>query len=829
MHSKLTLPLILGGVGVCMGLLIAVLFVVLNRTSQPTQIAATAPPTPLVGQSVGAQVVSPVPAAVPAVIQPAAQPIAQPVQQSASQNASPTTNASIPETAAGNAPSQATPETNTTQAPPGDFVAVPQNGYPPGAVPPNGMPPNGMPPGAMPPGMPMNGMRPGMPMGGRHAMRPGSMRPGMPPGMGQPGSGQPGQPGATQPGAASGQPGAAPAQPTSPGNGSANDDSRSLAKGGTREIIDRVGGGIVLINVFDATGRKEAFGSGFLIDASGRVLTNHHVIEHATKATAQFKDGSECDIDGYYLADAKHDLAVVHLKNPPNPLTVLTLAHGADPQQGDDVVAIGHPKGYAFTVTTGIVSAIRGYEDIPDGIREFADLAEDGRWIQTTAPITHGNSGGPLLNARGEVIGVNSWIMHEEGNLAFACHISVIDQCLPQQTSELKPLPAPGGKPAVNSLVGDVLKGFTDEYVKYVKSMRSAGSEVERGRAKAHSPVVAYMQKLLTLADQHRKDKIALEALASACELSTLDKPHAGQILKTVESRLLEDHVEDEKLGDVAILLIKSEPADVKDFLTKLSSQSPHREVKGIATLALVAHQVDGLTGVDKSAEAKVVTLLKRLNSQYADVPIGDKTIGDIADPMLFEVEHLIVGKKAQEIKGKDFDGHGAKLSDFRGNVVVLDFYTDAFEKARELYAHHQEFLRIYKNDPFRILGINVDPLEKGRTTVSLKKVTWPCIWDGPKGPISTRWNVQVCPSNYVIDAKGIIRYRNLYGEDLLRAVEVLLTEMNPSRPPLQVTPQVVKTAPTKSSSTSRSRSSHISPSTRGPRSRIPRPSQGQN
>src|SRR6185437_11037560 len=352
--------------------------------------------------------------------------------------------------------------------------------------------------------------------------------------------------------------------------------------------------------------------------------------------------------DGYYLADATHDLAVVHLKNPPQPLTVLKLAHGADPQQGDDVVAIGHPKGYAFTVSTGIVSGLRTYEDIPEGVREFNDFADDGRWIQTTAPITHGNSGGPLLNARGEVIGVNSWIMHDEGNLAFAIHISVIDQCLPQQTAELKPFPAPGGKPAVNSLVGDVLQGFMEEYAKYVKNLRGADSEVERGRTKAHSPVVSFMQKLLALADQHRKDKIALEALSSACELSILDKPHAGTVLKAVQARMLEDHVDDEKLGDVAILLLRSEPADVKDFLTKLSSQSPHREVKGLATLALAAHQVDALSGVDKAAESKVVTLLKRLNNQYADVPIGDKTIGELADPMLFEVEHLIVGKKAQ-------------------------------------------------------------------------------------------------------------------------------------------------------------------------------------
>ncbi len=426
---------------------------------------------------------------------------------------------------------------------------------------PNGMPPNGMPQNGMPPGMPMGAIRPGSSMSGRHRTRPGMTPPGM----------QPAQPG---------QPGAQPNQPNQPGpntppaGGAGSADASTLAKGGTREIIDRVGGGIVLINIFDSTGRKEGLGSGFVIDKAGHVLTNYHVIEHATKATAQFKDGTECDVDGYFLADKQHDLAVVRLKNPPKPLTILALAHGAEPQQGDDVVAIGHPKGYAFTVTTGIVSAIRSYEDIPDGIREFSDLAEDGRWIQTTAPITHGNSGGPLLNAKGEVIGVNSWIMHEEGNLAFACHVSVIDDCVAHQTPDAKPFPVPGAKPAVSSLVGDVLQGFMDEYAKYAKQMKAATSQVERGRMAAKSPVVTYMQRLYSLAQQHRKEKVALEALSSACELSILDKPHAGQTLKEVEARLLEDHVDDEKMGDVALVMLKAEPADVKDFLTKLGAKA---------------------------------------------------------------------------------------------------------------------------------------------------------------------------------------------------------------------------------------------------------------
>ena len=354
-----------------------------------------------------------------------------------------------------------------------------------------------------------------------------------------------------------------------------------------REIIDRVGGGIVLITIFDATGRKEGLGSGFIIDKAGHVLTNYHVVEHATKATAQFKDGTECDSRRLFSRRQEARSGRGAIEKTAASANGLVLAHGAEPHQGDDVVAIGHPKGYAFTVTTGIVSAIRSYEDIPDGIREFSDLADDGRWIQTTAPITHGNSGGPLLNAKGEVIGVNSWIMHEEGNLAFACHISVIDDCVAHQTHDAKPFPVPGAKAAVSSLVGDVLQGFMDEYAKYAKQMKGAGSEVERGRMAAKSPVVTYMQRLYSLAQQHRKEKVRARALSSACELSILDKPHAGQALKEVEARLLEDHVEDEKMGDVALRDAQGRAGGCEGFSHKAQRAKPASRGKRLRHVGL--------------------------------------------------------------------------------------------------------------------------------------------------------------------------------------------------------------------------------------------------
>jgi len=185
---------------------------------------------------------------------------------------------------------------------------------------------------------------------------------------------------------------------------------------------------------------------------------------------------------------------------------------------------------------------------------------------------------------------------------------------------------------------------------------------------------------------------------------------------------------------------------------------------------------------------------------------VGETTLGEKVGPQLYEIENLIVGKKAPDIKGKDFEGRNLKLTDFRGKVIVLDFFSDDDDISPLLYPYHRALAAHYNKEPFQLLGVSGDPIERGRTAVSLNKVTWPCIWDGPKGEIAARWNVTEFPRNFVLDHKGIIRYRDLYGDDLVQAIEVLETEMNPRRPPHRMSPTEVTGVPTTKKSRSRSR-----------------------
>jgi serine protease Do len=168
-------------------------------------------------------------------------------------------------------------------------------------------------------------------------------------------------------------------------------------------------------------------GSGFIIDAQGRVLTNEHVVRGATEIVVTLRDGRDfaATLVG---ADEVTDLALLQLRNISGALPVAPLGNSANLIIGEWVIAIGNPFGFMLanaeaTVTAGVVSGV-GRNIIPEG------NTSEGGWyldmIQTDASINPGNSGGPLVNALGEVIGVNSSIISGSGGsvgLGFAIPI----------------------------------------------------------------------------------------------------------------------------------------------------------------------------------------------------------------------------------------------------------------------------------------------------------------------------------------------------------------------------------------------------------------------
>jgi len=181
---------------------------------------------------------------------------------------------------------------------------------------------------------------------------------------------------------------------------------------GVNEIYERTAPGVVQINSSSASGVSlptgRALGSGFVVDKAGHIVTNYHVIRGADEIRVGFsnQDSLEAELVG---TDQSTDLAVLRVDASATALTPLPLGDSDKVRVGDPVVAIGNPFGLDRTVTAGIVSALQRLITAPN---QFTI----DHVIQTDAPINHGNSGGPLLNDRGQVIGVNTQI--ETGGVA---------------------------------------------------------------------------------------------------------------------------------------------------------------------------------------------------------------------------------------------------------------------------------------------------------------------------------------------------------------------------------------------------------------------------
>jgi S1-C subfamily serine protease len=186
------------------------------------------------------------------------------------------------------------------------------------------------------------------------------------------------------------------------------------------QIYKRAAPGVVKVTATDASLGSESLGSGFVIDKAGHIVTNFHVVRGATKVLVAFS--SDDQIAGTVVGlDPSTDIAVLKIETHASALSPLELGNSDAVRVGDTVYAIGNPFGYVRTLTSGIVSAVQRQIKAPNS------LTIDNV-IQTDASINHGNSGGPLLDAAGRVIGVTSQIYAEnsqQGNLGIGFAVPV--------------------------------------------------------------------------------------------------------------------------------------------------------------------------------------------------------------------------------------------------------------------------------------------------------------------------------------------------------------------------------------------------------------------
>jgi trypsin-like peptidase len=296
-------------------------------------------------------------------------------------------------------------------------------------------------------------------------------------------------------------------------------------------IAKAANGAIVSIITSDENGKPIAQGTGFLVSTDGRIVTNYHVIEGASSAIVKVPDGAFYDVDGVLAFDKARDLAVIkaHGQN----FHVVILGNSDRVQVGEEVVAIGSPLSLESTVSSGIVSGIRNIEE------------EGGKFLQITAPISPGSSGGPVFNMSGEVVGITTLYLKNGENLNFAIPIN-----------DAKPLISVGSKvqdfPVEIETHAEVVSPPSVSPATargYYKQLYDAGGILDRFVCFHDDPSLQWFFTF-TLHGYDERWDTAFKAHLDALRNKTKDDTEAWQTMRSIEaSRPIVDFMTDEGLS----------------------------------------------------------------------------------------------------------------------------------------------------------------------------------------------------------------------------------------------------------------------------------------
>jgi thiol-disulfide isomerase/thioredoxin/tetratricopeptide (TPR) repeat protein len=352
----------------------------------------------------------------------------------------------------------------------------------------------------------------------------------------------------------------------------------------------------------------------------------------------------------------------------------------------------------------------------------------------------------------------------------------------------------PQAAPTPAREMSELQQEYTTAQAVYQQEQRRARTVAEKKKVEAKRPDQAeFFNRFLQLAEKHRESPTAVEALvlileASAPAAGKQVSPAIGRLRERALAALQRDHLQKPELADVCKRLAEAPAPDCERLLRAVLGKHSQKDVRGLAGYALAMSLVrqaeqrrlrDPATADQLCDQAE--KQLEQVAKEYAGVSYGRTTLGEVAKDKLYELRHLTVGRPAMDIEAEDLNGKKIKLSDYRGKVVVLDFWADWCGFCRRMYPHERNLVARMAGKPFALLGVNCDD-EKATAVraVAKEQLAWRSWWQGRGGErLTTLWQVDAFPTIFILDAKGVIRYKfqGYIDKELDEAVEKLLRE----------------------------------------------------
>jgi thiol-disulfide isomerase/thioredoxin len=376
--------------------------------------------------------------------------------------------------------------------------------------------------------------------------------------------------------------------------------------------------------------------------------------------------------------------------------------------------------------------------------------------------------------------------------------------------------PKEAPKDAGKSTPAEQFKALNAEYRKAMSEFgmeyRKAQTDEERQKtfAAKYPKPEAFVKRFLDFAKANPKEPQAFDALLW-CVAQADETPEAAPAADI----LARDHAERKELGQILIRLAYSNAEWPADFLKKLAETGPTPAVRASATFgrgfylknrAGIPDQLRNIPEYQKAvAEQQGQAALQKLlaldsakltqeaehefntlATKYPDEKYdrGDKsmTMRELAERFLFEIRNLGIGKPFPELESTDPDGHKVKVSDLKGKVAVLDVWATWCGPCRAMIPHERELVKKLEGRPFVLVSISTDAkAETLKKFVENEPMPWTHWWDGDDGQVMQKLNIMSWPTIYVLDAKGVIRFKGVRGEAMDKAVETLLREVEPA------------------------------------------------
>lgn len=318
------------------------------------------------------------------------------------------------------------------------------------------------------------------------------------------------------------------------------------------------------------------------------------------------------------------------------------------------------------------------------------------------------------------------------------------------------------------------LKQVIEDFVKARReaatAMRTAKTDQELKAAEAKMPKEAdYLPRIHKLIADGAGDDVAAEALAFAVfGLDTKDPK--------VFAALTGDLAKSDKIQRFVQMSMSGAPDAARPVLEKVLADNPSKDLQGMAAFALgqMAFEKEDDPAAAKDAEK----YFARVEKEFAGVKAGRSTLGELAKSTLYELRNLQVGMPAPRAESKNLKGEKESLADYKGKVVVLDIWATWCGPCKAMIPHEREMVEKFKGKPFALISVSADDEKKTVEEFLTKEpMPWTHWWEGPDGSVLKNWNVRFFPTIYVIDTKGIIRHKQIRGEQLEKAVEKLLAE----------------------------------------------------